>query len=71
MNLVLSVNLKKKLEKNDILVFNGKEWINISKSEFLAELNNKFCELQDKLNKLQELADNLDKKVKELRGEDE
>lgn len=47
MNVVLDVNLKKELEKNDILVFDGKQWVNLSKDEYLAKTRDNIKELKE------------------------
>lgn len=66
MNVVLNVNLNKKLEDNDILVYCNGYWTNLSKEEYLRKLKNDINELKEKLSEL----DDLKKKVAELRGED-
>lgn len=38
MNLALDVKFKKDLEKNDVLVYDGKLWSNLSKEEYLAKI---------------------------------
>ena len=70
MNLILEVNLKKKLEQNDILVFDGKQWTNESKDEFLAKANAELKELDERVEKLEKQVAVLSQLVKELRGED-
>ena len=70
MNLVLDVNLKKNLEPGDILVFNGKEWTNLSKEEYLAKLSLAVNSLEDRCDKIEKENDELKQKVAELRGEE-
>jgi len=65
-NLILPVELKKTLEANDILVYNGHVWINVSKKEYLAEFVNEI----NRLKNLQDDVDTLKTQVRELRGED-
>ena len=67
MDLILNVKLNKKLEKGDVLVYDGKEWKNISKKEFLAEIINEIGDINEKLKILKEFK----KKIAELRGEDD
>lgn len=70
MNLVLDVNLKKNLEPGDILVFNGKQWTNLSKEEYLAKLLHSVNSLEDRCDKIEKENDELKQKVAELRGEE-
>ena len=67
MDLILNVKLNKKLEKGDVLVYDGKEWKNISKKEFLAEMQKEIDEAEEQL----KLIKDLKRKVAELRGEDD
>ena len=70
MNLVLNIELKKKLENGDILVYSDGSWINLSKEEYIAKLTNEFNELHNKVNNLESIVNELNQLVKELRGED-
>lgn len=67
MDLILNVKINKKLEKGDILVYDGKEWKNVSKKEFLAELVNEITDIKEELKAIKDLKH----KVAELRGEDD
>ena len=67
MDLILNVKLNKKLEKGDILIYEGKEWKNISKKEFLIELVNEIDDIKEGL----KIVKDLKHKVAELRGEDD
>lgn len=46
MNLVLDVDIVKNLEKNDILVFDGNKWVNMSKEEYLTRVKEDIKDLQ-------------------------
>lgn len=67
MDLILNVKLNKKLEKGDVLVYDGKEWKNISKKEFLAEMQKEVDDTKEQL----KVVEDLKHKVAELRGEDD
>lgn len=67
MDLILNVKLNKKLEKGDVLVYDGKEWKNVSKKEFLIELANEIVDIKEALKAIKDLKH----KVAELRGEDD
>lgn len=67
MDLILNVKLNKKLEKGDVLVYDGKEWKNVSRKEFFAELANEIIDIKDALKVVKDLKH----KVAELRGEDD
>lgn len=67
MDLILNVKLNKKLEAGDVLVYDGKEWKNVSKKEFLAELVNEITDIKEELKAIKDLKH----KVAELRGEDD
>lgn len=67
MDLILNVKFNKRPEPNDILVFNGKEWVNMTKKEFLIELIGEIKNIKDTIKDLDELK----REVKELRGEDD
>lgn len=62
---VLNFNPTKKLENNDIIVFQNNRWTNVSRAEFLAKYINEINEIKQRLLEL----DDLKQKVAELRGE--
>lgn len=66
MDLILNVKLNKKLEKGDVLIYDGKEWKNVSKKEFLAEMQKEVDDIKERLKVVKDLKH----KVAELRGED-
>lgn len=70
MNLVLNVNLTKKLENNDILIYAEGVWINLSKDEFLGKLNKEVNLLKEENKNLKDDLNYALKAIKELRGED-
>lgn len=67
MDLILNVKINKKLEKGDILVYDGKEWKNVSRKEFFAELANEITNIKEEFKAIKDLKH----KVAELRGEDD
>lgn len=67
MDLILNVKINKKLEKGDVLVYDGKEWKNVSKKEFLAEMQKEVDNIKEQL----KIVKDLKRKVAELRGEDD
>ena len=70
MNLVLNVNLTKKLENGDILIYAEGVWINLSKDEFLGKLNKEVNLLKEENKNLKDDLNYALKAIKELRGED-
>lgn len=70
MNLVLNVNLTKKLENGDILIYSDGAWINLSKDEYIGKLTNELNDTKKDVKELKSEVDQLKLLVKELRGED-
>ena len=67
MDLILNVKTTKTPEKNDLLIYNGKEWVIVSKGEYLSELINNINNIKEAIKDLDELK----QQIKELRGEDD
>lgn len=70
MNLILNVNLEKKLENGDILVYSDGAWTNLPKNEYLGKLINELNDVKKDIKELKNEIDRLNKLVKELRGEE-
>ncbi len=70
MNLVLNVELNKKIESGDILVLTDKGiWVNVSKDEYLGALKNHILELENELkstnDSIKEFKDKVNAKLEE------
>ena len=66
MKAMIDLKLLKDLENDDILVYRDGFWVNIRKNEYIAEVH----KCQKELNELVNRVNELEKLVKELRGED-
>ena len=54
------------LKPDDIMIYDGKQWITVSKGYFLGELNNKLVLQQQQITTLQKQLADLQKQVSEL-----
>lgn len=71
MDLILNVKINKKLEKDDVLVYDGKEWKNVSRKEFLAKMSQENETLREECKIMRDDLDYALKAIRELRGEDD
>ena len=58
----MEVNIKYRPEKNDIIIFNGKEWVNISYNSLLEPLNKVIETLKNRIT-------DLENEIKSIKGE--
>ena len=70
MKVVIDLKFLKELENDDILIFRDGSWVNIRKSEYIAELNKKIKSLEKEVDTLNKNMTYCVDAIKELRGED-
>ena len=70
MKTMIDLKLVKDLENDDILVYRDGSWVNIRKNEYVAHLIQPIEALEHNLKQLTDRVEELEKLVKELRGED-
>lgn len=69
MNNKVIIDLKlNNLTENDIIVYNGKEWISIKKEVFLGKVHKKISELEKENGNLKEDISNVKKDIEKMKN---
>ena len=68
MNNKVIIDLKlNNLTENDIIVYNGKEWISIKKEVFLGNVTSEIDKLRQEIKTLKDEKDNIEKDVQKTK----
>ena len=65
MKIVLDIDIQKKLENEDILVYRNGGWTNIPKHEYLAQLRNRVVDAENHVNEFNEALETFKAAVNE------